>query len=295
MSRIVHFAFVLAFISSLAGCTAPASNADAEPVDSSEGDLSARSPASLAAFADKNWVATKAVAHDGDLRELRLYSDGSYVRLRCYGAACAEAVPETDRYTAFRSSGKTYLELWSFERVLVPGPPPKVKGGAPSPPAYENNPVVADTYEIKATGSGIKLRRTYSSRWVTLTATSDEALCAASGGSWSLPVVTPPSTTSKVPPTTKGTQPATPPPASMTPSAPVAPVAVDAWNACHCAAGEGYVAGGGGCVHIAVSTEAACDSTNGSYTDDDATRLGTYCACGIGRTMTDGGCVAITP
>jgi hypothetical protein len=289
---IVVAALVVAAVSAGAGCTAQTT--DVEAVDTTEGDLSARAPANLAALVAKNWVATGAVASDGDVRQLRLYADGTYVRLRCYGPSCGAAVAETDRYTAFRSSGKTYVEFWSFERVLVPGPPPKIKGGAPSPPEHIDHPVVADVYEIKATGSSIKLRKTFSSRWVTLHVTSDEALCTVSGGTWSPPAGTPASTTPKVPPTAKGQQPATPPPAVAAPVAPT-PAPVDAWNSCHCAPDEGYVAGGGGCTHIASAAEDACDSTNGSYADDDPTKLGTYCACGVGRTLDDTGCTAILP
>ena len=43
-------------------------------------------------------------------------------------------------------------------------------------------------------------------------------------------------------------------------------------------------------MHLTISSESACDDTNGSYTDDDATRIGTFCQCGLGRTMTETGC-----
>ena len=49
--------------------------------------------------------------------------------------------------------------------------------------------------------------------------------------------------------------------------------------------------GAAGCIHAATAGEDACDTSNGSYTDDDATKLGTYCACGLGRTLEDTGCV----
>ncbi|GAC1549762.1 MAG: hypothetical protein NVS3B10_12990 [Polyangiales bacterium] len=248
-------------LGAVAGCAGTPAG-DSGAVDDSVDALSSKTTASLTAFEAKNWVTTSAIAEDGDILSLHLYADGTYVRLRCYGAGCSEAVAETDRVTAHHANGKTYLDFWSFLRQPVAPPPAKAAaagGVLPKPastgPSYQNEPVIADTYEIRATASGIKLRKAHKTRWVSLASVDDATLCDASGGTWSAP--------------------STPSPAS----------------GCGCPSGESYVAGAGGCMHVAVSTEDACDQSNGSYTDDDATRLGTFCACGLRRTMTDTGCV----
>ena len=282
-------------LSSLAATGCASAAPDPETVDDSVDALTAHTPASTAAFEGESWVATSSAAHDGDILALRLYTDGSYVRLRCYGSGCAQAVAETDRFTAFRSRGKTYVAFDSFVRVLVPPPPAKAPPpGVPAKPAagpeWDNSPVVADTYEIRSAGGGIKLRKTYASRWTNLVAVDDPTLCNASGGTWSPAASAPVSTAPKTPPTTKGQQPAQPPPVGAPPVT-VAPLAPDAWMSCQCAAGERFVGGAGGCMHIATADESACDASNGSYTDDDATKLGTFCACGLGRTLVDTGCV----
>src|SRR5439155_1296062 len=62
------------------------------------------------------------------------------------------------------------------------------------------------------------------------------------------------------------------------------------WSgSCECASGM-FVPGVGGCTDPAVGSEDGCDETGGSYTDDDSTRIGTFCRCGVGRYMTEGGC-----
>lgn len=279
----------------LFSCAAGCSSAPTEEVDDTSDELSSKKTTSLAALADTSWVSTSTSADDGDVIALRLFADGSYVRLRCYQAGCAEAVPETDHFTAFTSKGKTYIEFWSFRRVLVTppatkgAPPPKgvpPKGGGVAAPEWDDQPAVADTYEIKKSGATLKLRKTYTTSWTKLAAVTDDALCGDSGGTWTIPPPPPATPAKGAPPTTKGTQPASPPPAGATPAAPLAPPPY-----CACpTAGDGFVAPIG-CMHLTVSTESACDDTNGSYTDDDATKIGTYCQCGIGRVMTETGCV----
>src|SRR5438046_945167 len=63
-------------------------------------------------------------------------------------------------------------------------------------------------------------------------------------------------------------------------------------GSCECASGM-FVPGVGGCTDPAVGSEDGCDETGGSYTDDDSTRIGTFCRCGVGRYMTEGGCTDI--
>lgn len=291
----IAMAIAIAGVSAV-GCGGARGDAEAdETADDSSLALVAKMPAKVTAIAEKNWSASVAPgsgADDGDILALRLYTgDGSYVRRRCYGADCAQAVAETDRFTAFTAKGKTYLQFHSFTREVVPAPPTP-PGGKPRGPEVQDHDVVADTYELRTSGSSIKLRKTYSSRWVKLTAVDDADLCASSGGSWDEQPAMPTPQPVKVPPTTKGQQPAAPAPAPATSAnAPATPPPAPTY-ACRCSAGDQwYVPGAGGCMHVAVSSETACDDTNGSYTDDDATRLGTYCQCGLGRTMTDTGCV----
>jgi len=72
-----------------------------------------------------------------------------------------------------------------------------------------------------------------------------------------------------------------------------------AWSGSACDCGKGwptaYSPGAGGCWQSPAVPEAACDSTQGSWTDDDADLVGTYCECGIGRRLTVGGCVDAPP
>ena len=69
-----------------------------------------------------------------------------------------------------------------------------------------------------------------------------------------------------------------------------------AWNpashSCDCGAGwpVAYSPGAGGCWHSPPVSEMACDATRGSWTDDDAGLIGTYCDCGFARHLTEAGC-----
>jgi hypothetical protein len=115
-------------------------------------------------------------------------------------------------------------------------------------------PVVADTYEITKTSTTIKLRKTYSSRWQTLKKKSPSSVCTASGGSWASSTCTCPGPTS--------------------------------WP------GVAFVPGAGGCIQVSGTDESECDGTDGSYTDDDSTLIGSYCRCGVGRYAGDSGCAS---
>lgn len=72
-----------------------------------------------------------------------------------------------------------------------------------------------------------------------------------------------------------------------------------AWSGTACDCGKGwptaYSPGAGGCWQSPAVSEAGCDATQGSWTDDDANLVGTYCECGIGRRLTAEGCVDARP
>jgi hypothetical protein len=61
-------------------------------------------------------------------------------------------------------------------------------------------------------------------------------------------------------------------------------------GSCECRQRQFFCVGAGGCIDPVVGTEDACDTTDGMYTDDDATPIGTFCRCGYGRVMTEAGC-----
>jgi len=213
----------------LAGCAA------GDPDDAA----ALEAPAELAGKADGATVTGLFAAETtslraGDIPNLELRADGSYVRARCYHAGC---IAETDRFDTYTStSGHRYLRLWSFTLDADRNP----------------TPVIADVYELRTTSTGIKLRKAYSTRWLALTSAHADALCAATSGAWS--------------------------------------------GACACPGGgngatehPGFVAGAGGCITIPGGGEDACDASGGLYTDDDATPIGTYCECGVGRHVAGAG------
>jgi hypothetical protein len=61
-----------------------------------------------------------------------------------------------------------------------------------------------------------------------------------------------------------------------------------------CASGQEYVAGAGGCIAIPGASEDNCDASHGSWTDDDATAIGSYCICDVGSYLdASGSCAAL--
>ena len=73
-------------------------------------------------------------------------------------------------------------------------------------------------------------------------------------------------------------------------------VAGGTWDGatCGCPAGRSFVPGANGCIEAPGANEAKCDASNGLWTDDDATLIGSYCNCGSGRRVgRDGACAAI--
>lgn len=105
----------------------------------------------------------------GDVVYLWLRSDGRFAWTRCYDVDCAAPVVEDGTYalTTSASTGKKYIR---FEQ-------PGVSGDAA---AHFNS-----IYAYSASRASLELRLARTSRWQTLDAVSEDALCAASGGSWS--------------------------------------------------------------------------------------------------------------
>ncbi|MEP6860143.1 MAG: hypothetical protein ABJE66_05955 [Deltaproteobacteria bacterium] len=59
-----------------------------------------------------------------------------------------------------------------------------------------------------------------------------------------------------------------------------------AWDGAICTCEDStreFVAGAGGCIAVPGASESGCDASGGVWTDDDATAIGSYCVCGIGR------------
>jgi len=218
--------------------------------DASDGEASDAAPQAIGGKADgatTGLFASRATTHyNGDVPDLELRADGSFVRLRCYHASCALPVAETDHYDTYTSSaGKTYVRFYSFT----------VETAADG--SISSTPLVADVYEIRTTSTGIRLRKAFSTRWQTLATTDAATRCTASGGAWNGDCSCPGSGNG-----------ATPHPA--------------------------FAPGAGGCIIAPGGGEDACDSSNGLYTDDDATPIGTFCECGLGRHVVDAGsCAAI--
>ena len=185
--------------------------------------------------------------YNGDVTALELRAE-QYVRERCYHASCALPIAETDRFDTYTSSaGKTYVRFWSFT----------VSRDANDERVEE--PTIADVYEIQKTSYGVRLRKSYSSRWMALYRTTPAQTCAATDGTWGDESCTCPLNTSN-----------TWPPAQV------------------------FVPGAGGCVAFPGASEEKCDETDGMWTDDDATLIGSYCRCGLDRHEAPGGaCVDI--
>jgi hypothetical protein len=144
-------------------------------VDDGEAEGATVAPSGDAAASFAGLYAGTAGTHaTGDViaLDLRVAPALDYVRARCYGTECSRIVPETDHYDVYTSSaGKTYVRFWSVEISHDHGD-------------VDATPELVDVYEIK-TSDGVQLRKSYTTRWVTLGAASEDALCTGGGGSWS--------------------------------------------------------------------------------------------------------------
>lgn len=207
----------------------------AAPDFGGKADAPAPSYGGLYHIAKTTWYAN-------DITDLQLRDDWTYVRARCYYASCAEQIAQTDKFDFVTTSGHQYVRFWS-ERLAADLTP---------------TPVIDDVYEIRSAATGIQLRKTYTSRWFTLAAVTEDSQCTATGGAWNGTTCTCPDST-------------------------------------YSDSGYGaYVPGAGGCIWAPSGSETACDDSHGSYTDDDETAIATYCVCGVGRFVdTDGSCTAI--
>lgn len=111
--------------------------------------------------------------YNGDVPDLELRADGTFVRQRCYHASCAIETPETDHYDVYTSSsGKSYVRFHGQQITLD------------SSGNIQNQEIVADVYEIRAFSKGVQLRKSYSTRWQSLYLSSPGLACATSGGTY---------------------------------------------------------------------------------------------------------------
>jgi hypothetical protein len=125
---------------------------------------------------------------------------------------------------------------------------------------WDGDTKIADVYEITSSAKGISLRKTYTSGWFTLFHEAPSAACGTTGGAWD-----------------------------------------DTAQACACPDSQysdsgytAFVAGAGGCVGAPSGSEAHCDASGGSYTDDEMTAISTYCVCKPNQYVAvDGSCTAI--
>lgn len=223
---------------SLAACAAES----AEPADSAaESAMPEGGKADGASYAGLYHISSSTL-HANDVTDLELRADGTYVRGRCYHASCRSWIPETDHYDVVTTHGHSYVRFWSF-RVASDG---------------TQQPAIADVYEVRTISKGVQLRKTYTSRWFSLFASSVSSQCASTGGTFANDTCTCP-------------------------------------NSTYSDSGyEAFAAGAGGCIFAPSGSEEACDSSGGFYTDDDSTAISTFCTCGIGRFVTDdGSCTSI--
>ena len=108
---------------------------------------------------------------------------------------------------------------------------------------------IDDVYEIRPTSTGIKLRKAHTTRWFSLPRATPAGQCARTGGTWESTV-----SNCNCP--------------GNTPSMFAATI---------------FVPGAGGCIANPGADESNCDASQGMWTDDEATLIGSYCVCGYGR------------
>jgi hypothetical protein len=228
-------------------CTATACATGVTTTDDGSSDAEAETAAPgaqpLVAPAFVGLYTSHATTHyNGDITALELQAPKPgvamtpYVRERCYHTSCALPLPETDSWDSYTSStGLTYLRFWSF---------------TVSRDANNNlisTPAIADVYQVVTSSYGIKLRKSYSSRWMALYRTTPESRCNATDGTWANGDCACP---------------------LNTPGQPIQQV---------------FVPGAGGCIDNPGASETNCDDSDGLWADDDGTLIGSYCLCGLGR------------
>jgi hypothetical protein len=163
----------------IGGCAAAADDRDDSEAESADVQTSGKADAAAVLGLYHSHASRH---YNGDVPDLEL-RDADYVRARCYHASCALRVPETSTYDVYTSSsGKTYVRFG---------------GEAISHDADGNlveTHVVADVYEIKTWSGGIKLRKSYSTRWQVLYRTTVQTACTSSGGTFGTECTCPTST-----------------------------------------------------------------------------------------------------
>jgi hypothetical protein len=229
----------------LVGACADATTEDASDGEAEAADAQPVGKADAASFVGL-YRAHATALRSGDVPSVELLADGRYVRSRCYHASCSLRVPETDKFDVYTSSaGKTYVRFWTVAITTDPDT------------GIDSHPVVADVYEVKSTSYGVKLRKSYTTRWLSLYSTSPSLMCSATGGSWAADACTCPGNTPNMWPAT-------------------------------------IFISGSGCIATPGASEDHCDSSGGMWTDDDATAIGSYCVCGTGRFLDGtGACASI--
>jgi hypothetical protein len=154
----------------VAGC-AGAGDVDPDDLDAETGSASADASVAFTGV----YVTHASHHYNGDITSLQLLPAATagtlYVRERCYHASCSLPVAETDHYDTYTSSsGKTYVRFYSVEI------------GHDTSGNLTSTPVIADVYEIQTTSYGVRLRKSYTTRWFALYRTTSAATCRGSGG-----------------------------------------------------------------------------------------------------------------
>ncbi|HEV7557708.1 MAG TPA: hypothetical protein VGO00_19720 [Kofleriaceae bacterium] len=154
----------------LAAC-AGAGDVDPDDLDAETGSASADASVAFTGV----YVTHASTHYNGDITSLQLLPQATagtlYVRDRCYRASCRLPVAETDRFDTYTSSsGKTYVRFYSLEVAR------DASGD------LSTTPVIADVYEIQTTSYGVRLRKSYTTRWIALYRTTVAATCRGSGG-----------------------------------------------------------------------------------------------------------------
>jgi hypothetical protein len=230
---------LISFATACATADAPTDPTNDTSDDEAETATPQIAPAAAPPFA--GLYTTHATTHqNGDITSLQLLTathlgtpQSTYVRERCYHTNCALPLPETDHYDSYTSAaGKTYLRFWSFTA--------KDDGTG-----LVTTPAIADVYEVLTTSYGIKLRKSYTSRWLALYKTTPAKQCTATGGMYTTDCACPLNIPGEYPK-------------------------------------QVFVPGAGGCLAMPGDNESNCDGSMGQWADDDATLTGAYCVCQLG-------------
>ncbi|HEX8952203.1 MAG TPA: hypothetical protein VF945_10190 [Polyangia bacterium] len=165
----MHKILALTFVLVAAGCGGQLGSGDGA---ADEAALAGGGKADLAGNAAATVAGIYQLAGDpagaGDVVYLWLRADGSFAWTRCYDADCAAPVVEDGTYQlTTSSSGRKYIAFYQIG------------------PRGDTQVHFNSMYAYARTASALRLRKTRTSRWMTLAAAAEPDLCAASGGTWS--------------------------------------------------------------------------------------------------------------